>query len=293
MFFSVNDLHNYSKNNYHITAAVRRGLELPYNTRVTKKHFALYVRQVKEAIRHRHTEIGDGYDALYIGKWYRPWDVVPKLRTFAAPNGQYAVGVEIELGFTSRNAAMAVAEFLSNWRHVALDYEGGTNPIEATFPPSLYSKFGPRSQPVRYLKWLKDNEHLVASHREDALVGIHVNVSRGHSPINDERLRMVNMLMDSLSDNNKRKYFGRTRPYRYGNSGSGRFIEFKMFNSTTDWKRLRQYVDIGVAVADLVYGRGRINQRTVVEALEAGYNKRKRTAKVSSPEAQSNLALAA
>lgn len=305
MFFSVNDLYNFlndSNRNADFRQAVLRlsrgDRNFGYDVRPTRREVAKYVKAVKRAIINRQATLNfndGGYGNHYIAKWLRPWDVVPALKNFNAPDGDYAVGVEIEMGFTSRQAAHTVATHVANWRHIALDWEGGDFPIEATFPPVLYSKFGSKSQPSRYLKWLSANQSLVQEHREDALVGTHINVSKGRQRLPVERVMELTSRLRLLSDEQKSKYFGRRVPYSYARPQSVKYIEFKMFNSTTNWKILRRYVDISVALAELVYSGAPLSDAAIYQALEEGYNKRsrKRVANVSAQEVQSELALAA
>ena len=76
-----------------------------------------YVRQCKQAILDRQTGFNDSNGTYYgVGKWYRPWFVVPKLRDFAPPEGDYGIGVEIELGFNTLEDAKFVANKVKNRR---------------------------------------------------------------------------------------------------------------------------------------------------------------------------------
>jgi hypothetical protein len=279
MFFSTNELYDYAGRNASIRNRINRHLGVAQSRPLNKRKVAVYLRAVKDAIAARQTTVPTphipSYDQEYIAKWHRPWDVVPKLANFSAPEGEYAVGVEIELGFTSAGASRTVANFIRNWKYVALDWEGGDNPIEATFPPILYSKFNSQSQPMRYLKFLRQNSRLVTRHRSDAVVGTHVNVSKGGRRVGAVRTREATYFMDYLTPEEKVKYFGRAHPYLYAISQEGgKFIEFKMFNSTTDGVALKRYVNVAVAVAELIYSTETINSASIRAALEKGYNKR-------------------
>jgi hypothetical protein len=280
MFFSVNDLYNYSRNNHDARSDIANFTTGNYNAPIRRSHVADYMRTIKQGILNRDFLINssDPHRRRHIGKWYRPWLVVPELANFSAPAGDWGVGVEIELGFRSRPAAQQVAKFLSNWKHVALDYEGGTHPIEATFPPVLYSKFNSKSQPARYLKYLAANQHLVHDHSGSNYIGTHVNISKGGSRrdiISYPRLADLSQVMHGeLTEGEKLKYFGRRVPYKYARTDDGSFIEFKMFNSSTNWKVLRRYVNVAVALADLAYSSDIIDVASVRAALDKGYNKR-------------------
>ena len=264
MYFSQTDLYNYFNSSYSYYVPTRF---LTREGKVCRKKVADYHRECIDKIKNR-----DGYGVY---KWFRPWDVVPALRNWHAPEGDWGVGIEVELGFPSPAIARDVAHKASGMRNITLDFEGGINPIEATFPPVRYSKYGPRSQASRYLKMV---DGLATEHCPDyGCVGIHVNVSKGRSggdPIMPSyaRLTYANDLLRGLSRGLKHKYFGRI-PYGYGFRAS-HGIEWKLFNTTTDWRVLRRYVDIAVSLSDLVYSVVPTNRDTVVAALEAGYNKR-------------------
>lgn len=251
-----------------------------------------YVRKCKEAIVNRRCDVRIsefGYEDLY--KWYRPWDIVPELKNFQAPAGDYGIGVEVEYGFRSQAAATTIANKVKNWRNIALDVEGGTFPIEATFPPFLYSKMNSKRQVFRYLKLLRNNASLLSEHAAGAMVGTHVNVSVGQRRIDSDRIDSMREVMSTLWFRNTRtranelanKYFGRV-PYGRVNGvgswqgpghGSYSYVEYKLFNSTTDSKALRRYINIAVALTDLLVDETRnITEQTLLDACEAGYNKR-------------------
>lgn len=217
-----------------------------------------------------------------VWKWHRPWHIVPALRDWCAPEGDFGIGIEIELGFASGRAAQDIAEKVQHMRHITLDFEGGSYPIEATFPPTKYSTFGSRSQACRYLK-IVEEAGTVVRHHPDHHVGTHINVSKGGrpEPVAVARIQMLNSVLannrygpyaylEGLSTTEQRRYFGRI-PYGYVYNMS-RYFEFKLFNSVTDWKVLRRYVDISVELVKLLYSSEDISRDTVLAALERGYN---------------------
>lgn len=256
---------------------------------LTLKECQHILRKVKDAIADRDV---NRYQML--GKWYRPWAVVPELINWRAPAGDFGVGVEVEMGFRDRAAARIVANHIKHWKYVAIDYEGGHDPIEATFAPIRYSKLSSKSQVIRYLKYLNTVRNLVVNHSNNNSVGTHVNVSVGdHVTLNNfgPRLREVNTQLSNIcsrrdqygdmtgTSESARKYFGRY-PYGWGSLGSSRFIEWKLFNSQLDPKRLVQYIDIAVALTKLVVTTSiPVTQVAVLAALEEGYNKRSRKRK--------------
>lgn len=244
-----------------------------------------FMREIRQRVIDRAFDSGSSAShpltyqhSLY--KWTRPWNVVPALRDYVPPAGEFGVGIEVEMGFISRAAASRIVKQIANWKHIAIDAEGGTYGIETTFPPIDYKKLSKRSQVYRYLQVLQDNAHLVRNHGDLGGVGTHVNVS--HSDANGAllypssgRIESVNYtLRNYMSDENKRRFFGRL-PYGYG-FNQGRFIEWKLFNSRPHPRDLFQYVDIAVELTRLVHSREDINITTVLAACEAGYNKRRR-----------------
>lgn len=227
----------------------------------------------------------------YLSKWLRPWEVVPELKNFQAPAGDYSVGIEVEYGFRSQRDAAFIANVIKNWRYVTMDSEGGPNGIEVTFAPTLYSKFGPESQACRYLKLLQKEAARVYQHDPRSCIGTHVNVSfAGYDSADStlyHRMRRLNAYCDTrngwlysgyrVEDENpltleeQTKYFGRM-PYEAMNM-QATHVEFKLFDSVTDWKKLRKYVNISVALMELMFSDAEINRDVVIETLERGYNK--------------------
>ena len=255
-------------------ASVRKYLRICKKAIVAREH---------RALGHRHDSYRAPIHEYCLTKWYRPWEVVPKWKEFSSPVGDYGIGVEVEMGFVSLEAASTIVASIQNWKHIAVDVEGGANPIEATFPPFLYSKLSSRVQPMRYLSLLRKNEDLVYKHSNDRMVGIHINVSKGGVRFSHNRINaLCNLLEDLFSsdseygdgrdyDERADKYFGR-KPYGYAYD-QGKYIEFKLFNSTTCGKALRRYINIAVSLTDLIASNETINEDSVLAALEAGYSK--------------------
>lgn len=249
--------------------------------RVERKKSDAMLAEIKKGVldRTNHLALGvgrDGYSQyVHLGKIYRPWSIIPALRDFSPPEGDFGVGVEIEYGFTSNEAAKTAMYHVRNWKHVALDREGGMHGVEATFPPILYSKLSKRDKPFRYLDYLAANPEMLSRHY--GAVGTHINISAS-CRINGNRRESVNEVLSYLSEAQKRKYFNRM-PYGYINSrsenanGNG-YVEMKLFNSTTCSITLRRYINIAVSLVQLIISGTPITQTSVIEALEAGYNKR-------------------
>lgn len=250
---------------------------------LSKKKVTGTFRQIKKALLDRQGQVIVGRFAngamayLSLGKIPRPWNIVPALRDFSPPEGDFGIGIEVEYGFVSAAAAKEVMFHVRNWKHVALDREGGPHGVETTFPPILYSKLNKRDKPFRYLNYLSSNPQLLHNHCPGAFVGTHINIS-AHIAINDDRRHAANDLIVHLTEEQNTKYFGR-RPYGYINSrsenpeGNG-YVEMKLFNSTTCPVTLRRYIDIGVSLVKLIISDTPITNESVVAALEAGYNGR-------------------
>ena len=268
-----------STNSYDILEAIKR--DCSESGVLSAKKVNATLRKIKKAVLARTEHIAVGKNSsgfpqtLHLGKIMRPWSIVPKLRYFRPPEGDFGVGVEIEYGFTSAQNARNVMYHIRNWKHVALDREGGTYGVEATFPPILYSKLSKRDKPFRYLDYLAANSALLSSHYGQ--VGTHVNVS-AHTSINYDRRERMNSCLMALTQEQKRKYFNRN-PYGYINDRSESaqsvgYVEMKLFNSTTCSITLRRYINIAVSLVKLLTSNTAINRDTVIVALEEGYNKR-------------------
>lgn len=274
MFFSSETLYNHFK-----------ATGFPHYIPQSKRGVACYVKACKESILSRNMETGyiteryvwadePCHEYEHVGKWTRPWDVVPAIKNFKAPEGDYGIGIEVEMGFKSLADAQYIAKSISNWRHIAIDEEGGDYPLEVTFPPFLYSKLSAKSQPCRYLSLLKKEKRRVQKHHRDYEVGTHVNVSKGGiQELNYRRIDVVNCILGDLTAAEERKFFGRT-PYGYGNNhGKKDVLEWKLFNSVTDYKVLKRYINIAVALTDVVASDVFITEEVVMNALNLGYNK--------------------
>jgi hypothetical protein len=261
----------------------------------TLEQATFVVEKIEEQIRSRNVN-NDNFRYLSptLYKWIRPWDVVPELKTFKVPKNDYGVGIEVEMGFRSVKDAQFFCDFMKDWKHVTFDFEGGDVPIETTFPPMIYSEMNSRSLPFRYLRHLEKNKERVHPHFHESGVGTHLNVSKGgvtnYNP--DNRLHLLNNRLQELINNSydlALKYFGR-RPYGLA-FNQGKWVEFKLFNSVTDQKRLRQYIDIAVSLIALVLDEDKkpITAQNVHIALEEGFckslrEKGKKNAPVESPD---------
>lgn len=184
------------------------------------------------------------------------------------------------MGFNSIQDASCIADQIKDWKYIAVDHEGGAYPIEATFPPVLLSKFN-NSQAVRYLRLLNKNKNRVAAHSDSASVGTHVNVSSGNSRsfctdrTEDMREALISICGGSWVINRTEEvrqfcltYFGRARPYGTVYS-QGKYLEYKLFNSSTSTKQLKKYVAVAVELTKMIEGRSPITVATVKERLRS------------------------
>ena len=251
------------------------------NSQIDRKKTDALLAEIKKGVLERRPSVNIGRDScgyavdLFLGKIMRPWSIVPALRDFRPPEGDFGVGVEIEYGFTSNDNAKRAMFHVRNWKHIALDREGGTYGVEATFPPILYSKLSKRDKPFRYLDYLAANPEMLSRHY--GAVGTHINVSAAGC-IDGDRRAAVNAILIRLSQGQKRSYFN-LNPYGYinardGNPSSARYVEMILFNSTRCSFTLSRYINIAVSLVQLITSATPITETSVIEALEAGYNKR-------------------
>lgn len=214
-------------------------------------------------------------DDSCVYKFLRPWDVVPALKEWKAPAGKWGVGIEVETSFRSGFHTTNVAKRLQHWKHIAIDGESGVpNGLEVTFPPVVHDKFK-GSQAERYLKLLHTEFAGDVNQPARAHVGIHVNVSAGEGggEASGPRTQLVVDALYRLSDEDKLLFFGRRRPYGYIYD-QGTHLEYKMFQSTTDVKALRKYVNVAVSLSELIHDTSTtINHNKVVEVMTAALAK--------------------
>jgi hypothetical protein len=174
-------------------------------------------------------------------KDWRPWNTLDEYK-FNLKGGEYTVGVEIEMGMADGAERLRLVKAINKWKHITVDGEGGIYGIEVTFPPILLSKLNNKHKMFKYLDILK--EYNIVKHDQWAHVGTHVNV--GANGITANALNALNATLRTLDNNTKLKYFGREDPYGYGYYNR-KYIEYKLFNSTTDKRKLKQYIKVAVA----------------------------------------------
>lgn len=245
---------------------------------VTLQQAADYLRRAKQAIISRTYRLEGG--GTVSTKWYRPWDIVPALANWRPPQGDYGVGVEIEMGFRSDAHAARIAEQCKNWRYVTADREGGSTPIEMTFPPVKYSSLNlKRSAMFRYLDLLTANREIVVQHSPASMVGTHINVStpNDNRHVAERMSTLGGYFITNMSGAEQQRYFGR-RPYgqiyRHTNNGNGAtFYELKLFNSTIDKTKLAEYINIGISILQLAESPLALNHTNIIAALQRGKDK--------------------
>lgn len=282
MFYSNKEFYDAvarNEDNFNELAAIRRACMTKKG--LSKAKVSKQLAKIKQGVLNRVNFLDVGSNSsnnsyrISLYKIRRPWNVVPALRDFRPPVGDFGVGVEVEYGFVSEPAAKEVMYHVRNWKHVALDREGGFHGVETTFPPILYSKMSKRDKPFRYLDYLAANQHLTVPHA--GMVGTHINIS-AHNGINRERIWQMNNVLAALTSEQYQRYFNRM-PYGFINErnenaeSSLGYVEMKLFNSTTCSTTLRRYINIGVALVELLTSTTPINEISVVDALEEGYLK--------------------
>lgn len=283
MFFSAKEFHEFANldeaslpNDYWLPYIHNKFSYLFGNPKPTRKQADAVLAKVKEGILNRSVEVHirgqAGTQYINTFKFVRPWSVVEKLRNFRPPAGDYGVGVEVEYGFQSHEDAVSTVMHIKNWKHVAVDKEGGTYGIETTFAPVLYSKLSKKNQCFRYLNFLAEEGRTIP-HSAGASVGTHVNVSAYSMLSHDRCSSVARTLRHEIGYELQHKFFGRV-PYGYGvvrGTASGHnYIEWKLFNSTTDSKKLREYINVAVSLTKLVESDAAITTASVIEACERG-----------------------
>lgn len=287
MFFSARELFNYvSTTDIHMSYIT--GFMPASDPVRNKSRRQLTFKEVKKCLEYTRRQIVTR-EGHFPHKWLRPWDVVPHLKNFRAPEGDFGIGIEIEYGFNTTEDFQYIANKIKDWKYIAMDYEGDHVPLETTFQPTLYSQFGPNSQAMRYLYLLKREEARLAT--TGINVGTHVNVScsvpmtayghrvgpvlrytalvyhSGESYINSGT---VNGCLLNLTREEKLRYFNR-EPYGYIDK-QPYGLEFKLFHSEPDPKQLVKYVEVSVALQRLLIDTTTpITMSTVRAACEAGY----------------------
>lgn len=201
-------------------------------------------------------------------KWHRPWELYRSEEEL--PNrlklsrDKVWVGVEIEIGARSVSAMHGIRQYLlNNFEFVTADREGGSYPIEATFPPCEMGKLLAKNSYISryYTDVLTTNQ--VVNHTSNAMVGTHFNISTPHTRRSSHGADVLaansNTLIEQLlaeshtatpSGNARHnaagtlvhKLFGR---YPYGVAYSrGKFVEYKLFNSTRNPEHFAWYARV-------------------------------------------------
>lgn len=204
----------------------------------------------------------DGYT---FSKWHRPWESYRSAEEL--PNrlklnrDKVWVGVEIEIGARSAADMHSIRQYLlNNFEFVTADREGGPFPIEATFPPCEMGKLLAKDSYIsRYYADVLTTDQVV-THASNAFVGTHFNISTPYTrrvsavTLAENSNVLINMLVTESnaatpSGNSRHgsgtlvhKLFGR---YPYGAAyNHGKFVEYKLFNSTHNPEHFAWYARV-------------------------------------------------
>jgi hypothetical protein len=239
-----------------------------------------------------------------IFKGVRPWSHVDFVARY--PEAPLLIGVEVEAGFKNTTQhGKAYSYLMDECEYCTADMEGYDEfPLEATFPPIPADQLlEPGCQLLGYYDnvmgkqpELWDNSDMIgthfnvswpALHRGSVVVAARVNeVTRA---IEDMRGSADSYCCEDCDgdyddwaerdrsgepDNCVYKLFGR-RPYGYlypqsttVNGQPRRWIEMKLFNSTTDILKLRWYKEVTVAIATYIRDGGYGGIEAVFAQLE-------------------------
>lgn len=270
MFFEHEDVQHMSANQKaKVIAAARRG----GMQGITTDHYGR-ITGINTEITPEITKAALDYIAERAKSFTFPWqkdmrphDIVPSLRDFKVPAGDFSVGLEIEHRMTS-DARHKAVDWLRNEPRACMDADGGSL-FEATFPPILFSEITDDWGPYRYSRFLHAEKLTAASYALG--IGIHVNV--GSDP---ETMKKANANIyygwDGFPNREKnQKYFNR-QPYGgiYQQAG-GKFWEMKMFACTTDVDKIGWYATAGVAILK-TFAAGKSTADSIYAALEVAYN---------------------
>lgn len=280
MFYSAKEALNWLQanptgishfNNYAALGSNQYGYDSDGNWVIVKAATPVNIKTVREAMKEiRRLILTRPVGVPHPVKFLRPWTVVPHLANFEVPDGDFGVGIEVEYGFRTEEDFRFIADKIKDWKYITLDKEGGRIPLEVTFPPTLYSKWGHNSQAMRYLYLLK-KEEARTEHRGHN-VGTHVNISAGGHPISSYsgRCGYMSAELQRMGSELHQRYFNRT-PYGYL-FPQVHGVEYKLFNSEPDPKQLIKYVEVAIAIHRLLIARDvPITQTSVRLACETGY----------------------
>lgn len=197
-----------------------------------------------------------------LGKGVRPWDLV-NLSKQLDPDQPW-VGIEFETGYANKDNYQRIINYIwNNFPLSAVDHEGcGRYPCEITFAPVNFDSFIANDGDMdRLLKYMRLTKTPKSAHT--GMVGTHCNIStpayrklaktRGHANgsygvqnILNRIVYLLNQSVGALSSDDKRVFFGRipyggffVRGNKYGD-----WIEGKLFDSTGDLTKWRQYKEV-------------------------------------------------
>lgn len=188
--------------------------------------------------------------AVQQAKVNRPWELISltdKLDPF-----QPWLGFEFETGFATKAEYDRVINFVwDNINHVAIDREGyGAYCPEITFSPQNLSAYMNKTADIyKTIRWMNENNTKMPANIGD-YVGTHLNISTpAYRALARKGVQKCNLIVDILNhsilmmnDADMRALFGRV-PYGLGNHTQS-WVEFKLFRSTDDLKKLDGYMKV-------------------------------------------------
>jgi hypothetical protein len=189
----------------------------------------------------------------------RPWFLVDVTKNLDPTQAWY--GWEFEGGYaTEEDYKRVIKYFWSRFPYSAIDIEGhGHYSAELTFSPCNEADLDDESFGLMKLtKFINRNKIGTTQWGIGSMVGTHVNISTpAYRALSQEQAyivasRLGDMLNSGLTYDEKIEFFGR-QPYGYAfpqrTSDGKQWIEFKVFNSTTDLDELRKYARTAKRIA--------------------------------------------
>lgn len=180
----------------------------------------------------------------------RPWELVDV--TSGLDPQQAWVGIEFETGWGTQDAYHRACNYVfDNFNHTVIDLEGyGGYAAEITFAPENLSTFDEgTSKMQQFLSWLNTDGPATLQNGPGYMIGTHANISTpAYRAMWDEEAGPLNRILRRslflMRAAQLVECFGRS-PYGANNmmgSGTSKWIEFKLFDSTSNVEQFNRYV---------------------------------------------------
>lgn len=190
-------------------------------------------------------------NGFFYNKALRPWEVDDTLLSNLDRNQSW-IGWEFETGYVSAAArSEVVAHLWDNFSNTAFDSEGeGAAFGEYTFAPEEYSKYeAGTDQATVFMEYLSYNRRL-CNCTSSTMIGTHVNFSIPGADNYITISAVLNHSLHYLSNAERASLFGRGQLYA-GFFDQGNYVEGKLFRTTYNIERFKQYRAVGMRIVKL------------------------------------------